>query len=1671
MPLEISQNQSPYFNDFDPLNDYYQHMFKAGVSVQTRELNGMGSMFQHQIESFADNIFKKGTIVDGCNFNFYNEYAYAKVLDNDIDSNSVVPSLWVGYFAKNEANLIAYVINSKSGFEATTPDLNTIYLNYVNSGNTGNLTSFTPNETITIYDGNKNIPSVSVVAGGVNFSNSDVVVYSPVVAVKVTTGTYSNGDYICQPSTGANLEIIEADYDTLALEDKVLLRVKPRNADLANASVNSISWTIDNFATVTDATNAVAATVTDVYGTGFSAGIITNGIGKILEVIVSDPGQDFEYIPHVNVQSANNLSGINALTLAARNYYSKVKIAAGGTAVGNGYAFSVSDGRIYQKGFFARVNAQTIIVDKYSSSPNNVVVGFNTVEEYITSNIDTSLLDNNLGTENETAPGADRLKLTPQLVVLDKEDAIGNTEFNALVEWSNGQPFKQNRTSQYSRIGQEMAQRTFDESGNFVVDTFQVATTSVANTAKEGNTYTVVVDPGQAYISGFPVQTLRNFYIDVDKGIDTLVANNTVSLNFGNYVRINQVGGLFQFSTAAEVDIYDTAKTFLSNTALVNAGNTDPVGTKIGTARMRSLIPENGIAGDPAASFRLFLFDIKMNPGKNFASAKSFYYNGSSNKGVADIILTPNPTSGANVAVLEGSNNDKLLFSAGVESLKNSSNTNYIYRTIDQTRSFGNNGILTKSIAASPDEFYPYTGNLSSSQLKELYVVPIANTLFQYLDLTGTISVGTGSNVVTGTGTSFFNDFAPGDYVYAYSNGTASEIKKVVGITNATSMQVDSVYSFANAVATFKRVFPKNVPIPFGSRTGLTGNVDSNNNILTLQLNHANGLALTLEGTTSVNTAIAVNIKRTNVASSSKTTNRKQFVKVYCGNNAGNTAGPWCVGVPDICRLRNVYVGNSSVSNSSPNVTRAFYIDHNQTANYLDLGWLYKRPGVPLALANTDYLLVEFDYYTRGSEGYFDTVSYLGTSNTTQITALNSLPLANLSAASPSFEVPEVYTVKGEYYDLLNQLDFRPAVSNTVAPNANSALAPLNPNVAISFGNTADPSNDKKFPLPDSALTTTVTHYLGRVDSVFISGESGEIYTLKGIPAVDPRKRYAANHPKDSLKLQTISVPSYPNITDNISAGVAGILSTNIANERYSNLRLKAKVITVLLSSDEFQLSQPMTYTMEDIANLERRIKDLEYYVSLSILETSITNKIIPSSIDGSLNRFKFGFFADDFSTEFYSDTDNPQYAASIETEGDQPFGISKSPLDDKNWADADKISPDSKLLSPTKLVQKSTNRVVPPKFIWTVPHAIENLSYVDQEIISQDFATSDELGCIPKTIPANNAPEANGYFASVYSEINSYNSANKTYIKTEKVRVGGLAGNISFYFNNQAFTKFTIYKNGVVVGSTSSAANTVNNLTQAEIAKLEFSAAKTGWNKTIPVAAFSRTNDFVLNTGKISIPHSPANGVDYDILIEQTASKGYYQLMMEYPLTTVQRTETIVSPCVTVEDEKVTPPVTVFTGTMFLNKSSLAAAWACSKNFKINNVTLRSIRVEVTGLKPNTVHKFYVDGQDLTAQCTPTYGINISTNYNRQARDIIANLGKPLLSEPDGKLHFIFNAPISQSSWLQTIASSSNKAGVTFGSSGYTTLLVQATNSVASKLVAQRTNTSTLAVTPAGAP
>ena len=69
---------------------------------------------------------------------------------------------------------------------------------------------------------------------------------------------------------------------------------------------------------------------------------------------------------------------------------------------------------------------------------------------------------------------------------------------------------------------------------------------------------------------------------------------------------------------------------------------------------------------------------------------------------------------------------------------------------------------------------------------------------------------------------------------------------------------------------------------------------------------------------------------------------------------------------------------------------------------------------------------------------------------------------------------------------------------------------------------------------------------------------------------------------------------------------------------------------------------------MEQIGKLERRLEALEYYARLTEIEDNIKNLSISSDLDPTLDRYKFGFFVDNFTSTQYTAVDDPELSSSI---------------------------------------------------------------------------------------------------------------------------------------------------------------------------------------------------------------------------------------------------------------------------------------------------------------------------------------------------------------------------------------------------------------------------------------
>ena len=900
--------------------------------------------------------------------------------------------------------------------------------------------------------------------------------------------------------------------------------------------------------------------------------------------------------PNGAVQSVFGANENLVIATTANVMVGNVTTASVANTTGYGYAFTTTEGVTFHKGFFIRVKPQTLVVSKYNNVPNEVSVGFFTNELLVTPNEDTSLVDNAAGSPNYKAPGAHRLKLDVDLVVRPIGYSSNTEPFFSLVDFKAGKPISIKSDPQYAALGKEMARRTYEESGNYVVEPFILsAEEKDPGDAERATKLNIAVSKGLGYIEGFRVEFINSNLVDIRKGVDyNTIESQIVGANFGYYVNVKEVAGEFNSDGISIVELHSTAKTALTSRTWLSTTVNDS--TKIGTAYVRGASYYNRIPGTPDSGYKLYLFNINMNPGQSFSSVRSIAYKTSGTLyGIADVITEIDGT-----AKIQEPVNATMVYPFGQKAIKADGfdSVAFTYRNKSTGQFQAANGTMTITLASpigTGNETNPYSGTISDGEDADFIIIATSNTTSSK---TGTVTV-TGSNtIVVGSATSFASDYAVGDYIAV--NGT--NVRRITAIANNTYLTVDANLSAA-AANTHAKQFYAGMQIPFVGRTNRS--ITATSSVLTFNLNDT--LSAPLQA------IVYHNIRRSSTKAIGKVINKNRYVKINCANNVGGANGPWSLGLPDVHKIRAVYVGSNNVySNSGANYATSFSLDNGQRDSHYDIARLAINSTSPIRLTSTSTILVELDHFTYDQSqgvGFFTANSYpiddVNTSNTSAITT-QEIPLFTSS-------------ITGSTYDLRDSVDFRPFASNTAVSSATVAGATVNPSSVLSFS--ILPSGSY-LPAPDKQFETDLQYYLPRRDRISIS-TSGEIIVTEGIASEAP---VVPLEKPGMMSLGTVDVSPYPSLSP---------VEARVANR--FDYAVTAKI------------GQNRRWTMRDINVLSNRIDNLEYYTSLSLLEKSASDLLVRSDATGQ-NRFKNGFLVDSFAGHDIGNTRHPKYYISIDS-------------------------------------------------------------------------------------------------------------------------------------------------------------------------------------------------------------------------------------------------------------------------------------------------------------------------------------------------------------------------------------------------------------------------------------
>lgn len=939
--------------------------------------------------------------------------------------------------------------------------------------------------------------------------------------------------------------------------------------------------------------------------------VVDNFVGKFIMdrddlgvrayVIAADPGLDgnpptlmIKYVSSVQFPNNNDLEtedGIyQALTVAT-------------ACTGKGSVCSIDDGIFFINGIFARVGKQTVILERYTTTPS-YRIGLNINEQTITENNDSSLLDPALDSSNYLAPGAHRYQIE---LILSKRSlaSTDDTAFLELMRVENGQLLKKTKYPIYSDLEDTLARRTYDESGNYTVRAFQIA---LQDNPTESDKYNIILEPGKAYVLGYEFETAVPTTLIANRARDTQrVYNYPVGIDYENYIEVTNMNGMVPLDTYSPINVYcvPSANVSTSNSTTANA-------VCIGTVSLRALDYVTGVTssnlasgiwrahimsanitsqsanalGGTANTLQLSAAASSIDGAYNGVSLRIVKHNGVprdeirriksySSSGVATIestfTFTPD-TSTIYSLDFEFKDAESLVYNqmvggtapkiasmdiASTNKLLDAYSTTYITDT-DYNRAifkFPNSYIVGGGNFITDSEFYGY----------KVYTGQFSANVFTLSTTTGiTSAAGAGSPIAPASALENFLVVArtsggPGfanNQLINFSSGTSNTIS--VSTSGNTSTFTITAPGAFNQFAT---VYAK-VKIPYAHSTA---------GIRKIKRKKTANVANVYTGTANVSVTAGITWYKQD-GYGSNTGAQINFTGSSI-NTLKSPNHPQSLYTADVMALRGVYDFGSKIPStanlaSATNLTANYTLDNGQRDNMYDHATITLLPN---AVGPTGNTVVFVDYCEHVGSGYLTVDSYLDD--------------------GIAYEYIPTYVSKqsAEQYRLTDCIDFRPRRQNGDVLGAYESII---------------------FPISGTNFETDFSYYLPRIDKVMLTKDR-TFEVIEGIPSLVPTP------PADKTNAMTLYMLTLPPYTGKTSS----IKIKYVDNRRY---------------------------TMRDIGSLEQRISNLEYYTSLSILEQAAKSEEILDEQTG-LNRVKNGIIVDPFRGHNIGDVTNPDYLCSVD--------------------------------------------------------------------------------------------------------------------------------------------------------------------------------------------------------------------------------------------------------------------------------------------------------------------------------------------------------------------------------------------------------------------------------------
>lgn len=848
----------------------------------------------------------------------------------------------------------------------------------------------------------------------------------------------------------------------------------------------------------------------------------------------------------------------------------------------------IRDSIFFMNGFFLKTPQQSVAWSKFNERNANVKVGVEFSDSIITENSDTSLLDPALEAFNYQGPGAARLKLDLNLSTraLDSEDT---ENFIELARIEMGSLKKLTKTPIYSEIEEVFARRTYDESGNYTVSPFTLSYDETKyNSASNVNVY---LSPGKAYIYGFEYETVSDTTIPVPRAkTKKSVSNYDLNMNYGNYVITSNHSGDFAQTEGGVFDIHCVYYTDIDRTNTATYAT-----THVGTGHAKSIDFYGGDSDVDARKYEFYFFDTNFNKISSNASSVSIntiqLYNSDTLLASVDgayvgatlqINSGPGAVGSYNISSYDGTT--KVI---GLESsfttLPDSTSNVSINFDIGTANSF----IVDPYYTAGAD--WPRYANTNIVRTGRTSVLePSLNTLVFKLP-NKWISNGISDQVY-----SYTRKYENVEFTDGISETLASETyEQFIGTTTSSNVSSTVMNNFMVVVSEYGstgRTYGEIVKV----KSTVTGTAPEEA-VLDTEASSGDTFTATVYAKMEYDPGIG-NKQKSFVPANTQTFSSETASTTFENSTGSNTtvylsAGQVLIQSPsrradekeslyisDVISAVKIYNLNGTIPSAGESikdyedVTNRYYFNNGQKDNFYDHAYISLKPD--FAPVNGP-LLVCTRYYSHtapsGEGKYFSVDSYPSLATT--------ISEEGVILGDGYSLIPDFTRSTGEVVSLRDCIDFRPARQNASNTSPNYTLS------------------DADIPVPTTDFEVSYDYYLGRKDLLILDANRN-FQRVEGIPDLNPK---APAPPARSMVLYELNVEPYTKYASNVSAKY-------IENKRY---------------------------TMRDIGKIDRRVQNLEYYVSLNTLEKEATDLII-QDVDG-LERTKYGVFVDGFKSHALS--------------------------------------------------------------------------------------------------------------------------------------------------------------------------------------------------------------------------------------------------------------------------------------------------------------------------------------------------------------------------------------------------------------------------------------------------